>query len=132
MPHAELTHVRNSLDEAQGGDQATQMAIVSAIRGVADVLERVVSRQDKQDGKLEEISQTNHSIDKRLSLIENNKLDSEVYELKKRVGELEVARSKQVGGVELIAWLSKNWAILALLLYVVLSSGGHLPRLTLS
>lgn len=65
--------------------EVARMAMIHALRAQSDVLERIAALQDKQDTALKEVVDALHSIDKRLTVIENNSIDRELSDIKGRV-----------------------------------------------
>ena len=129
-PRDPIEHLRH-LEQLAGGmdsgedNRMSHLAVLYAIKGMTDALERIADRQDRHDDKLGEVVATLHNIDKRVAAVESDSLTSRVdkleikleSEMDKRVNALEVANYRRQGSMYTIgAIVSSNvfaWIIAA-------------------
>lgn len=85
-------------------DNIGQIATVLALKEMTDVLERVVNTQEKQGNKLDSISDTLHTIDKRVTRVEDTEIKTKVEKDSSRLDALE----KDIWG-----WKVRVWTIIS-------------------
>lgn len=83
--------------------------LLEAIRISAEGVSRVAEQGSEHSRHLREISETLHSMDKRLALVENGGVSTKVDDHEKRIAVLEAAENMRKGAIGLGGWVVKNW-----------------------
>lgn len=100
--------------------------LLQALKANTEAMGRLAERGDKQDGKLDGIVGTLHSIDKRLTVIENNSIERDVKKCRedldaidKRLAALEAIENQRKGAMGLWDWFRKSWPAIVGLIAIV-------------
>ena len=97
-------------------EDAMRGFLLQALRANTDAVGQLREQSDKREGKLDRIADTLHSIDKRLTVIENSSLQRDLEtlradhdKLEEAVRVLQAAESERKGAVKLGEWLRRWW-----------------------
>lgn len=86
--------------------------MLEALRISAEGVRRVADQGVEHGQLLKEMGQTLHSIDKRLTVLENGGVQAKVDDHEKRLAVLEAEENRRKGAIGLGVWVVKNWPAL--------------------
>lgn len=86
--------------------------MLEALRISAEGVRRVADQGVEHGQLLKEMGQTLHSIDKRLTVLENGGVQAKVDDHEKRLAVLEAEENRRKGAIGLGGWVVKNWPAL--------------------
>lgn len=100
-------------------DDAMRGFILQAMRANTEALSAVRDQGEKRDGKLDKITDVLHSIDKRLTVIENSSLERDLTNLREDfdalvvdVRALQAIENERKGAMKFGDFLGKAWPAL--------------------
>lgn len=109
MPDGGKSFLQDKLADPARLDAAT---ILEALRISAEGVGRVADQGVEHGILLKEMGQTLHSIDKRLTILENGGVQAKVDDHEKRLAMLEAQENQRKGAIGLGGWIVKNWPAL--------------------
>lgn len=109
MEDAVKSFLQDKLSDPGRLDAAT---ILEALRISAEGVGRVADQGVEHSQLLKEMGQTLHSIDKRLTVLENGGVQGKVDDHEKRLAVLEAEENRRKGAIGLGGWMVKNWPAL--------------------
>ncbi len=109
MSDAVKTFLQDKLADPSRLDAETML---EALRISAEGVRRVADQGVEHGQLLKEMGQTLHSIDKRLTVLENGGVQAKVDDHEKRLAVLEAEENRRKGAIGLGGWVVKNWPAL--------------------